>query len=305
MTFSTCLPSPPVVSARRRANKKGARCGNLLLGVDQYRSHIPRAPFASARGNFGSAFLSADAWREGRESIHRSGAGGQRCPSYRRCRAEDSRLSDKATGAAVVNVDLAGENAIVIFSGANNDQDEAHLRAALANAGPGDTLLLQNETNLQVEAAEIGAAKGMRVIYSAAPFDLEAVRAVIKSVSILAVNALEADQLCAAFGTELAALPVPQILVTRGSEGAEWRSNETGERVFLPSVAVVPVDTTGAGDTFAGYFAAGLDQGMLPEAALDLARHAAALKVTRQGTGEAIPSLAEVSAFRETKKGEV
>ncbi|MFT6450590.1 MAG: ribokinase [Halocynthiibacter sp.] len=218
---------------------------------------------------------------------------------------EDIRLSDKATGAAVVNVDLAGENAIVIFSGANNDQDEAHLRAALANAGPGDTLLLQNETNLQVEAAEIGAAKGMRVIYSAAPFDLEAVRAVIKSVSILAVNALEADQLCAAFGTELAALPVPQILVTRGSEGAEWRSNETGERVFLPSVAVVPVDTTGAGDTFAGYFAAGLDQGMLPEAALDLARHAAALKVTRQGTGEAIPSLAEVSAFRETKKGEV
>ncbi|MGH1330105.1 MAG: ribokinase [Paracoccaceae bacterium] len=217
---------------------------------------------------------------------------------------ENIRLSDEATGAAVVNVDPAGENAIVIFSGANNDQDEAHLRTALVDAGPGDTLLLQNETNLQAEAAAIGATKGMRVIYSAAPFDLEAVRAVIKNVSILAVNALEADQLCAAFGVDLALLPVPQIVVTRGSEGAEWRSNETGERVFLPSVPVEPVDTTGAGDTFAGYFAAGLDQGLGSSEALDLARHAAALKVTRQGTGEAIPSLADVLAFRETKKGE-
>lgn len=214
------------------------------------------------------------------------------------------RISEQPTGAAVVNVDPAGENAIVIFSGANNDQDSAHLRAALDGAGPGDTLLLQNETNLQSEAAAIGATKGMRVIYSAAPFDLNAVRAVIENVSILAVNALEADQLCAAFGTELDALPVPQILVTRGSKGAEWRSNETGERVFLPSVPVEPVDTTGAGDTFAGYFAACLDQGMEPSEALDLARHAAALKVTRQGTGEAIPSRVEVTAFVETKKGE-
>lgn len=217
---------------------------------------------------------------------------------------ENIRISDQPTGTAVVNVDPAGENAIVIFSGANSDQDEVHLRAALDGAGSGDILLLQNETNLQAGAAQIGAAKGMRVIYSAAPFDVEAVHAVIKNVSILAVNALEADQLCVALGAELDALPVTQILVTRGSEGAEWRSNENGEHVFLPSVPVEPVDTTGAGDTFVGYFAAGLDKGMAHSEALDLARHAAALKVTRHGTGEAIPSMTEVSAFMETKKGE-
>ena len=84
--------------------------------------------------------------------------------------------------------------------------------------------------------------------------------------------------------------------MTKGADGAEFVT-ESG-RVSVPAHPVEPVDTTGAGDTFLGYFAAGLDQGMEVGAAMELASAAAALKVTRPGTADAIPSRDEVEAFR-------
>lgn len=203
------------------------------------------------------------------------------------------------TGHAIINVDAKAENTIVIFSGANRAIGLAEVELALAAAGPADTLILQNETAHQVEAARIGRARGMRVIYSAAPFDPEAVRAVLEHVTILAMNAVEAQQLTEALGVTLDQLPVPEILVTKGAEGAEWRSLQTGERAMQAAAKVVAVDSTGAGDTFAGYFAAALDAGQEPAAALRLASAAAALKVTRAGTADAIPTRAEVDDFLE------
>ena len=64
-----------------------------------------------------------------------------------------------------------------------------------------------------------------------------------------------------------------------------------------PAFAVTPVDTTAAGDTFAGYLVAGLAGGLGPEAAMRLASGAAALKVTRAGTADAIPARDEVMRF--------
>ena len=58
------------------------------------------------------------------------------------------------------------------------------------------------------------------------------------------------------------------------------------------------IDTTGAGDTFVGYLAAGLAEGTAPQQAMELAGRAAALKVTRKGTADAIPSRAEVEGFQ-------
>lgn len=203
---------------------------------------------------------------------------------------------DTPTGHAIIQVDARGENSIVLFPGANRALPFSVVEQALADARPGDTLMLQNETAHQVAAAQMACDRGLRVIYSAAPFDVEAVRAVMKYVSILAVNAVEADQLCAAMGVALDALDVPELLVTRGADGAEWRSG--GNTVIALPIKVDPVDTTGAGDTFAGYFAAARDSGLDPAAALGLASAAASLKVTRHGTADAIPTRAEVEAFR-------
>ncbi len=201
------------------------------------------------------------------------------------------------TGHAIINVDTKGENAIVIFSGANNCQSVTQIEQVLSEADKDDILLLQNETTLQAEAAKIAYNRGLKVIYSAAPFSVEAVKNVMEYVTILMMNQVESEQLCAGLETDLASLPVSEIIVTKGSNGAMWLQPETGETSYTPSFPVKPVDTTAAGDTFAGYVAAGLDQGMNVQDAMRRASAAAALKVTRKGTADVIPSADEVANF--------
>ncbi len=207
------------------------------------------------------------------------------------------------TGHAIINVDASGENAIVIFSGANNCQSVAQIDQALGGAKQGDILLLQNETSLQVEAAKIGHERGLKVIYSAAPFSIDAVQKVMEHVTILMMNQVESEQLCAGLETDLASLPVSEIIVTKGSNGAMWLQPETGKTSYTPPFPVKPVDTTAAGDTFAGYVAAGLDQGLNVQDAMRRASAAAALKVTRKGTADVIPSADEVAEFLAANDG--
>lgn len=206
-------------------------------------------------------------------------------------------ISDDPTGQAIINVASDGENAIVILSGANRSLEEAPIFAALAKAEPGDILLLQNETNLQAEAARTAAEQGMRVLYSAAPFDAEATRLVLPYVDTLLLNELEADQLQKALKQSLFELSVNHVVVTLGENGARWISTRSGDTFNAPGIKVDAVDTTGAGDTFAGYLAAGLARGVKPAEAMAFAGRAAALKVTKKGTADAIPTLAEVEAF--------
>ena len=200
-----------------------------------------------------------------------------------------------ATGHAIINVDPQAENNIVIFPGANRALNADMAAAALAGAGPADSLLLQNETSAQAEAAAIAAARGMRVVYSAAPFDIGAVRAVLPNVSLLVMNEIEAEQLRAAQG----ALPQIDCIITKGAQGAEWIS-AASEPLFMPAFKVTPVDTTGAGDTFIGTLAAALDLGLPREAAMRRASATSALQVTRRGAAQAIPTAAEVEAFLST-----
>ena len=207
--------------------------------------------------------------------------------------------SAQATGHAIILVDAAGENSIVIHPGANRDQQTAAIDAALSGAAPGDTLLLQNETDAQVAAAGIARAAGLRVVYSAAPFDADAARAVMPHVDLLALNTVEATALAAALGTAAGALPVAELLITRGSDGA-WYRGPNGT-VAVPGVPVTPVDTTGAGDTFLGWFAGRRDVGDDVETALREAAAAAALQVTRPGAAAAIPTRAAVHRFVGTK----
>ncbi len=196
-----------------------------------------------------------------------------------------------ATGHAIICVDDAGENAITIFPGANRALGSAHV-AALGAAAPGDRLLMQNETSAQAQAAALAHARGVQVIYSAAPFDPASVRAVVDHVGLLAVNEGEARALVAAMGS----LPPVEMIVTLGARGAEWRAPGR-EPLVQPAFRVQPVDTTGAGDTFVGWLAAALDLGLPREAALRQAAAAAAIQVTRPGAAPAIPTAFEVEAF--------
>ncbi len=211
------------------------------------------------------------------------------------------RITETPTAHAIVMIDEGGENQIVIYPGANHAQDIGAIERALSGAGSGDWLMLQNETSHQVETAKLARARGMNVAYSAAPFSAQAVQAVLPHTTLLIMNAVEAAQLSTALSAPLADLPVARILITKGSNGADWIDRTSGETVSVPSVRVTPVDTTGAGDTFAGYTVAGLSLGLNVEEALTRAATAAAIAVTRHGTADAIPSLAEVLEFKPTR----
>ncbi|MDF1854966.1 ribokinase [Pseudooceanicola sp.] len=205
--------------------------------------------------------------------------------------------SETASGHALIAVDEAGENQITLFPGANRGLEVSQVTAALGQAVPGDLFLCQNETNLQAEAAELARAKGLRVVYAAAPFEVTAVQAMLGLTDLLVLNAVEAAQLEAVLDQPLTALPVQDIVVTLGAEGMRWIDTDSGKIKDFPPIPVRVTDTTGAGDTFTGYLVAGLDAGAEMAMAITRAGKAAALKVTRSGTADVIPTLAEVEGW--------
>lgn len=205
--------------------------------------------------------------------------------------------SDGATGHAIIMVDEAGENSIVTYAGANYLQTGGHVADVLGAAQAGDIFVLQNEVSDKVVAAQKAQEQGLFVVYSAAPFNAEIVGEMLPHVDLLVLNQIEAGQLAAALGKPIPEIPVGNLLVTRGSEGATWRDQASRTEIRVDAFPVEVVDTTGAGDCFIGYTVAGLDQGLTRTEAMRLGAAAAALKVMRPGTADAIPERREVDAF--------
>jgi ribokinase len=197
-----------------------------------------------------------------------------------------------ATGHAIIQVDPSGENAITLYPGANRQISDAQVARVLANARPDDTLLLQNETSAQFASVRLAADMGLRVLYSPAPFELTPLQDVIPFTTLLAMNEGEAAQMISTFG----GLPDCDVIITKGAQGAEWH-RLNARTLTIPAFDVHAVDTTGAGDCFAGTIAAALDAGMDREQALTRAAAAAAIQVTRHGAASAMPSRADVDEF--------
>ncbi len=202
------------------------------------------------------------------------------------------------TGHAIINVDSEGENAIVLYSGANKAISENMIGKALSESAHGDTLLIQNETNNQVYAAKMGRDLAMYVAYAAAPFDAAAVKEILPLLDFLILNEVEAEQLTQALGVPVDELPVADVVITLGAKGCRWIHTTKGTSRDFPAHSVPVVDTTGAGDTFTGYLLSAKDRGLPMEQAITLAMRAGALMVMRMGTADVIPDLKEVQAAR-------
>jgi len=202
---------------------------------------------------------------------------------------------DVPTGHAIITVDDVGENAITLFSGANHQILEDSIARVLSSGSTGDIFVTQNETNAQVIAAKIGSKLGLRICYAAAPFDANAVKAMLPYLDFLILNSVEAQQLETALDVSIEELEVADIVITLGAKGARWVGREIDQS--FDAIKVDPIDTTGAGDTFTGYVLAGLDRGLTMGQSISLAMRAAALMVTRMGTADVIPDLKEVEEF--------
>jgi ribokinase len=184
------------------------------------------------------------------------------------------------SGAAVILVDDAGENCIVVAPGANAhlSMTSPQVRAVVADA---EMVLLQLEIPIEtaVAAARTGRDGGAVVMLNASPAgaDRDGLAALAESVDVVVVNEAEAREWD---------WPVTHLVTTLGARGVVY--DGPGGRVEIPSPAVEAVDTTGAGDVFAGVLAAEWLSG--PELALRRACAAGALATLVPGAGDCAPS---------------
>jgi ribokinase len=186
----------------------------------------------------------------------------------------------RPTGCAQIMVGAGGENLIAVASGANEAVTAAQVPDRLL--GPGTILVCQMEVPAAETAALIRRAHraGARTVLNLAPA-LPIDPALFGALDWLIANEGEA----AALG---AAQPRRGLVVTLGERGAAAFLAD-GARLEVPALAIAPVDTTGAGDTFVGAFAAGLDLGFEVAAALRFASAAAGLACLGRGAQPAMP----------------
>ena len=210
------------------------------------------------------------------------------------------------SGHAIIQVDASGQNCILLHGGANQTNSEDDIKRALSGFGKGDYLLLQNEINLGGKIIEEAKKREMTVILNPSPIDEKIFEFPLGLVDFLILNEVEAAVLCklelTCSSEQLTnALPLRfsnlDIVLTLGSRGACYIEKGAKNIVMQETFPVEAIDTTAAGDTFTGYFFAGIMSGSLPVSALKTASAAAALAVSKKGAAASIPALEEVKAF--------
>ncbi|GGS94920.1 ribokinase [Streptomyces toxytricini] len=209
------------------------------------------------------------------------------------------RTVEGASGTAHITVDDEGGNSIIVVPGANGlvtgleSGDEERIAAA-------GTLLLQLEVPLSAVAAAARAARahGVRTVLTPAPVqplppDLP------DAVDLLVPNEHEAAALTGLTDPRQAAAALlerfPEVVVTLGAAGA-LHAARGQEPYTVPAPRVRAVDTTAAGDTFAGALAVALGEGRPMREAMAWAAAAAALSVQRPGAQDAMPDRADTDA---------
>lgn len=205
---------------------------------------------------------------------------------------------DTPTGHAMIQVTSSGENAIVLFGGANQAIRADDLAPAFSTCAPGDYFLVQNETNAVAEAIRQAHKQKLKIVFNPAPMSAAVRDYPLHLVDLFVLNETEAEGLTSETDPNairekmLAQYPKAAVVLTLGSKGAIYFDADRLHQESAPTVDAI--DTTAAGDTFIGYFLAELMQSQDPAKALQQGCRAAALCVTRPGAADSIPRLSEV-----------
>lgn len=200
-----------------------------------------------------------------------------------------------ASGVALITVDAAGENTIVVTPGANaafSTLDEPELTAVRE----ADVLVAQLEIPVEAvtQAAVAAHAAGTRVVLHATPARSLPAR-LLDAVDLLVASEEEAGAITGRDGTDLAALlaVVPRAVVTLGARGARYVDRD-GTGFAVPPVKVAVVDSTAAGDAFVAALAVAWGEGRALVDSVRWASAAAAACARRRGASMALPSRAEI-----------
>ena len=221
--------------------------------------------------------------------------------------SEISILDTAPTGIALITVDSASENSIVVVSGANMVWDTRDL--VRMKMGRSDIVICQFEIPLEIIESVFERAKeiGATTILNPAPIKPVTER-ILKNVDYLVVNEVELEALSGATvnpGDPTSVYAAMEKLHERGSVAIVATLGPRGALLSGPTgkyeakgYKVNAVDTTGAGDCFIGGFAAALSKSASVPDAINFANKAAAISVTRRGTASCFPMAAEVKGRR-------
>ena len=204
---------------------------------------------------------------------------------------------DEMQGHTVIQVDRQGENSILLYGGSNRCIPDEYIRRVIGAFGEGDWLILQNEINGLPLITELAARQGMHIVLNPSPYDrsLEAID--LNRLDWLLVNEIEAEQASGEKEPDRVweklhkRYPALSLLITLGGSGSmAYRVSDGGiETHEEKAVKVKAVDTTAAGDSYTGYFIAGLTEGKPLRTCMNEASRAAAIAVTRPGAAGSIP----------------
>ena len=249
---------------------------------------------------------SVAAARAGAKTIHAGmcGKGGEMLLDFLGSNGVDLSFigkPDVPQGHAIIQVSESGENSIILFPGSNDAVTKEYVDSVLDQQQGAPYVILQNEISEVPYIIEAAYKKGFPVVFNASPFDASLLKIDFSKITWLLVNEIEGG--CVTGETEPEAIlkkmrekyPETGVVLTLGKEGSICAKGDTV--IHQGIFPVNTVDTTAAGDTFTGYFIAGLDAGLTLEEALCRASAASAVAVTRPGAAPSIPLAEEVTAF--------
>lgn len=220
------------------------------------------------------------------------------------------RTARCASGMAIVAVEESGENSIIVVHGANGHITEDDVSVAADAIGSCDILLLQLEIRTNAVAAAIAVArqKGVRTILNPAPVVGQLPRDLLE-VDVMCPNRIEASALvgrpiqsrddAVSAARQLSCMGPKSVVITMGSMVAVL--SDGGQPEWCEPFLVDSVDTTAAGDAFAGALAVRLGEGAALREAVQFACAAGAIATTRHGAQPALPTRAEVDALLKTR----
>ena len=214
--------------------------------------------------------------------------------------AEYIRQIDTKSGHAIIQIDKNAQNSILLYGGANQQLTSEYIDTVLADFGAEDILLLQNEVNMLPYIVNRAYEKGMTIALNPSPFNEKLHAVDMGKISIFLLNEVEGFQITGLKNPDdiiaklLEMYPQSKIVLTLGQDGAVYADQE--QKHFQPVFKVNAVDTTAAGDTFTGYFLAGLCEGLPIPEVLKMSAKASSIAVSRAGAVPSIPFREEVMA---------
>lgn len=206
--------------------------------------------------------------------------------------------SGSVTGKALIQVNHSGQNCIIIHHGANGEITKEDIDSVLQHFGPEDVLLLQNEISNILYLINQTFEHGMKIVWNPSPLSPEFKNYPLEKISCFLLNEIEGCGLTGETEPEKIAQallkrnPEAKVVLTLGKGGVYYRDAHESCRHGIYRVPVV--DTTGAGDTFTGFFLASMMKGLPAEEALRIASVASSIEVSRKGAAAAVPTLEEV-----------